>query len=307
MVAKKEIVKHTESAAMKLTPETVKAYVNQYATDQEVALFLNQCVMFGLNPFKREIYLIKYSAKDAATFVVGYEVYLKRAERSSKWGGMESGTEGEGDNMKAWAKVYRKDWEKPLYHEVDLAEYIQFKDEWKDGNKTGQKIPTKFWANKPKTMLKKVAICQAFRMAFPDEFAGMPYASEEMPVDHEKLPMTEIKIESTATPPPAEKKEYAQPTDQYPDEFNSSPATKEQLSAIHDGIEALRKLKISDTTIWKGIAGENMKKHGREIVDSEGLSDIEAKTIVEYLGLWCEHIIKNLEEKKAAKKAEARA
>lgn len=185
------IVKATEATAIELTPKTVKAYINQYATEQEVALFLNQCVMFGLNPFKREIYLIKYSANQPATFVVGYEVYLKRAERSDKWSGLESGTTGEGKDLKAWAKVYRKDWTNPLYHEVHLDEYIQ---------KTKEGQPTRFWHEKPRTMLKKVAISQAFRMAFPDEFAGMPYTAEEMPVDHAKLPAAEIKANAVVKP-----------------------------------------------------------------------------------------------------------
>jgi phage recombination protein Bet len=201
------IVKATESAAIELSPITIKRYVNQYASDQEIALFLNQCAMFGLNPFKREIYLIKYGADKPATFVVGYEVYLKRAERTTKWTGMESGTEDDpktGKPLKAWAKVYRKDWTAPLYHEVYLEEYIQ---------KTREGQPTQFWAGKPRTMLKKVAISQAFRMAFPDEFAGMPYTAEEMPIDHAKLPATEIKAdavidaqevgpEKTQVPPP---------------------------------------------------------------------------------------------------------
>lgn len=174
--------------------------------------------MFGLNPFKREIYLIKYG-NNPATFVVGYEVYLKRAERSDKWNGLESGTEGDVTGMKAWAKVYRKDWDKPLYHEVYYDEYAQYKDEWIDGKKTGKKTLTKFWAEKPRTMLKKVAICQAFRMAFPDEFAGMPYTAEEMPVDHSRLPAAEVvpepakvapaqaKAEPTPTPAPAQREE----------------------------------------------------------------------------------------------------
>lgn len=179
------LIKTTEATAIELTPKTVKTYLCANATDQEVTLFLNQCVMFGLNPFKREIYLIKYGS-NPATFVVGYEVYLKRAERSDKWAGLESGTEGEGPTLKAWAKVYRKDWTAPLYHEVYLDEYIQRK---------GDGTPTRFWADKPRTMLKKVAISQAFRMAFPDEFSGMPYTAEEMPVDHAKLPVTEVKAE----------------------------------------------------------------------------------------------------------------
>ena len=48
--------------------------------------------MFQLNPFMRQIYLIKYDPKDKATFVVAYEEYLKRADRTNKWAGMASGT-----------------------------------------------------------------------------------------------------------------------------------------------------------------------------------------------------------------------
>ena len=46
--------------------------------------------------------------------------------------------------------------------------------------------PNKFWASKPITMIKKVAISQAFRLAFPDEFDGLPYTSDEV-VDQERV------------------------------------------------------------------------------------------------------------------------
>jgi phage recombination protein Bet len=226
MTKQDSLVKATEATAIELTPKTVKAYINQYATEQEVALFLNQCVMFGLNPFKREIYLIKYSANQPATFVVGYEVYLKRAERSNKWAGLESGTTGDGKELKAWAKVYRKDWTNPLYHEVYLDEYIQ-------RTKEGQ--PTRFWADKPKTMLKKVAISQAFRMAFPDEFAGMPYTDAEMPVDHSKLPATEVKAE--VVDPQAELEADGEVVNEAPaGKFDYLPAFAEAKKAL--GAEA---------------------------------------------------------------------
>jgi phage recombination protein Bet len=197
--AESSLVKATESAAIQLTPGTVKRFISPLASEQEVALFLNQCVMFGLNPFKREIYLIKYKATDPATFVVGYEVYLKRAERTRNWAGLNSGVtfDKDGKLFSAWVDVYRKDWINPLHHEVYLSEYIQTKAEWVGGQATGKKIPTRFWAEKPITMLKKVAVAQAFRMAFPDEMAGMPYTSEEMPLEHSKLPTTEVLMTSS--------------------------------------------------------------------------------------------------------------
>ena len=161
-----------------LTKETVKRFICPDATEQEMAYFLQTCRTFNLNPLKREIYFVKYGDQKA-NILVGYEVYLKRAERSQKWAGMEVKTEGsikDGD-LKAVVKIYRKDWTNPLIHEADYSEYVQRK---KDGT------ANTFWANKPKTMIKKVAISQAFRFAFPDEFDGMPYTSDEV-IDQEKV------------------------------------------------------------------------------------------------------------------------
>jgi phage recombination protein Bet len=166
------IVKATaDLMTIPLTAENVLKFIEPKATLQEVALFLNQCAMFQLNPFKREIYLIKYSSNDPASFVVAYDVYLKRAERSGKWAGMKTGVirDVEGQIIYGWAEVYRKDWTIPLRHEVAFGEYVAMRDEWKDGKRTGKKVPTRFWTEKPETMIKKVAVAQAFRMAFPDD------------------------------------------------------------------------------------------------------------------------------------------
>ena len=171
-----------EAGLIKVDATAIKSYLCANATKEEIILFLNQCQMFQLNPFKREIYLIKYT-NYPAQIVVGYEAYLKRAERSKQWDGMESGIKGslKKHDLVAWAKIYRKDWKRPLYHEVDYNEFVKTKAD-------GQTV-IKFWAKMPKTMLKKVAISQAFRLAFPDEMAGMPYIVEEIDqVDDQRLP-----------------------------------------------------------------------------------------------------------------------
>jgi len=235
------VVKVAESAAIALTPHTVRQYICPLATDQEIALFLNLCAMFALNPFKREVHLIKYSAKDPATTVVGYEVYLKRAERTGKWAGMEAGTEDDanGRPYKAWVRVYRRDWERPLYHEVFFEEYCQYKDEWVDNRRTGRKVPTRFWAEKPRTMLKKVAIAQGFRLAFPDEFGGMPYVAEEMPVDHASLPTKEITISATAMVHP-EASAAAEEADRRIDEYDALAAEPNLSEAERRAVEHRR-------------------------------------------------------------------
>ncbi|MCK4759013.1 MAG: phage recombination protein Bet [Candidatus Aminicenantes bacterium] len=178
---KKAIIKTDPGPLLKVTAETIKKYICADATDQEIELFKNQCKMFQLSPFKREIYLIKYGTYPA-DIVVGYEVYLKRAERSRQWDGMESGTKGslKKKDLIGWVKIYRKDWKRPLYHEVEFEEYAKRK---KDGSLT------KFWAKMPKTMIKKVAVSQGYRLAFPDEMGDLPYIVEEIEhVREQELP-----------------------------------------------------------------------------------------------------------------------
>lgn len=166
---KKELVK-SEEVQPTITATDVKKYFCENATDKEIHMFLNIARMNNLNPFKREVYLVKYG-NAPASILTGYEVYLKRAERTDKYAGFKVWTEGDIPNMVAKIEVYRKDWNQPLCHEVEYTEYV---------GKTREGQPTRFWREKPKTMLKKVVISQAFRFAFPDELAGMPYTADEI-------------------------------------------------------------------------------------------------------------------------------
>ena len=129
--------------------------------ERDKTAFLQIARGFGLNPFKREIYAIVYGNK--ATIVTGYEVYLKRAERSNKLDGWSCDVTEDG--KKATCTIHRKDWRNPLVHVVYVEEARQ---------------DSPIWRKMPKFMLRKVAIGQAFRLAFPDELGGMPYLSEEI-------------------------------------------------------------------------------------------------------------------------------
>ena len=182
---------------VKISPNMIKKYLvngNGAVTDQEVMMFLSLCKFQKLNPFLREAYLIKYG-NQPATIVTGKDALAKRAMRNPNYAGYEAGVvvsfpengqienrvgtivlEGE-DLVGGWAKVYVKGWEQPLIVTVSFEEYCQKKD--------GKPISN--WASKPATMIRKVALVQALREAFPEDLSGM-YAAEEvgagdLPVD----------------------------------------------------------------------------------------------------------------------------
>ena len=211
----------------KITKEDVRRFFCQEATDNEIALFLKIAQLNNLNPFKRELYLVKYGSYPAS-IVTGYEVYLKRADRTLKWGGFKVWTEGNLPDMKAKIEIYRKDWDHPLCHEVEYSEYVQ---------KTKEGAITRFWKEKPKTMLKKVVTCQGFRLAFPDEMGGLPYAREEIEAEvvqdetQKQIEMPKAK-ETTAGPAPAAPAEQKPTTTPAKDEPCITAAQAEYLEKM---------------------------------------------------------------------------
>lgn len=167
---------------IKLKPSIVKSMLvngNGAITNGEINMFLSLCKFQKLNPFLKEVYLIKYG-NSPATMVVGKEVLLKRAMRSPKYQGSQAGvivvdgngklTEREGtfildgeSLVGGWAKVFISGYSAPIYASVSIKEYS-----------TGQSN----WKTKPATMIRKVALAQALREAFPEDTAGLYEASE---------------------------------------------------------------------------------------------------------------------------------
>lgn len=74
------------------------------------------------------------------------------------------------------------------------------------------------------------------------------------------------------------------------DEFNTAMATEEQKARISAAIKELRELGRTDSLIWKGITGHVRKAHGREVIETNGLTEAEAGTVIEYLASWADHI-----------------
>lgn len=205
--------------------------MNKGLTEQQTKQFLAVAGTFGLNPWKREVYAVTFKNRDGSTemsIVTGYETYIKRAELNPNYDGFDIEFKGsfkkgkvtkqgrngtwqvdgivpDGD-VSCICTVYRKDRAHPTREEV-------FFDEYDQGNS--------MWQSKPRTMLKKVAIVSAFRKAFPLDFGGMPYASEELPDemngrnDLNSKGYQEVVVEQNAVPatdhtlePPKEKYDH---------------------------------------------------------------------------------------------------
>ena len=66
----------------------------------------------------------------------------------------------------------------------------------------------------PNFMLKKVAIAQGFRLAFPDELGGLPYLAEELPatahITSESLGKDVVDVKPEM-PPPSLPRQYEEP------------------------------------------------------------------------------------------------
>lgn len=170
-----------KDSAVTITKDDVKKYICPEATDKELFIFLNTCKSFNLNPMKREVHLIKYG-NSPAQIVTGYEVYLKRAERTGKVNGW--GVSVAEDGKSATVTIHRKDWSQPFTWTAYRAEFDKGQANWR---------------TMPLFMLRKVAMAQAFRICFPDEMGGLPYLPEEISANNsESLPTHAV--DTTAEP-----------------------------------------------------------------------------------------------------------
>lgn len=158
---------------------------NPKITDKEIKLFIELARAQKLNPFTREIFITKYGDYPA-TFIVGKDVFTKRAQANPLFKGMQAGIivqRGNGVDQRegsatfsdemllgGWCKVYVQGYDVPIYDSVSFNEYAARKT---DGTLNAM------WASKPATMIRKVAIVHALREAFPSDFQGL-YDQSEM-------------------------------------------------------------------------------------------------------------------------------
>lgn len=191
---------------VRLSPNIIRKYLvngNGAVTDQEIVMFLNLCRFQHLNPFLREAYLIKYG-NNPATIVVGKDAITKRAMRNTAFCGQQAGVvvlntetgvmenrlgaivlKGE-ELVGGWAKVFVRGYQDPIEISVAFEEYVGLK-------KTGE--VNEQWTKKPATMIRKVALVQALREAFPEDLEGM-YDPTEMNIDVSDLASAPVDMDA---------------------------------------------------------------------------------------------------------------
>ena len=204
---------------IKLTKSIIKRYLvsgdPNAVTDEELVLFMMLCRDNKLDPWTHEAYLIKYGS-DHATMVMGKEAFMKRAAQNPAFNGMQAGiivadkdgniSQQEGaivypgyQLLGGWARVYRKDREYPFYTECDYKEYV--------GTKSNGQV-NRTWAGKAATMIRKVAVVNALREAFPAIAQGIYTAEEqgenadEIEAQLETAPASAKAIEETSSAQP---------------------------------------------------------------------------------------------------------
>ena len=173
---------------VELSIALTQAYFCPQASPAEAFIFNSWCAHNGLDPWRREAYLVKYGS-NPAQMLTAKDAFTKRAESNPRYQGQKAGVvvlnrngeiehrvgelvlDGE-ELVGGWADIYVKDYVTPISAVVNFRERCQYKD--------GK--PQAKWATSPGLMIRKCALVAALREAFPNDVGGM-YVPDEMGLD----------------------------------------------------------------------------------------------------------------------------
>ncbi|HEL0787327.1 phage recombination protein Bet [Streptococcus equi subsp. zooepidemicus] len=162
------------------TPQDIKRFFDpeNLLTDKQVGQALSLIKGRNLNPLANEVYIVAYRKKSGGTefsLIVSKEAFLKRAAQSPNYEGFEAGVVAvdedgvmherkgalllPGDTLVGgWARVYRKNFKVPVEIFVSREEYDKKQSTWNA---------------MPATMIRKTALVNALREAFPEDLGNM--------------------------------------------------------------------------------------------------------------------------------------
>lgn len=189
---------------VKLSGNTIAKYLvrgNGSVSEQEVVMFLNLCQFQKLNPFLNEAYLVKFGSQPAS-IITSKEAFMKRAEAHPKYKGLKAGIIVERNNeivevegavklkndelIGGWCEVYRDDRANPIKVRISLEEFSKSQATWK---------------SMPLTMIRKSAIVNALREAFPESLGAM-YTEDDADINKTSEQAVAMEIQQHANTVP---------------------------------------------------------------------------------------------------------
>ncbi|MFA9493670.1 phage recombination protein Bet [Streptococcus sp. E17BB] len=163
------------------TPQDIKRFFDpqNLLSEKQVGQALSLIKGRNLNPLANEVYIVAYKNNKTGgvefSLIVSKEAFLKRAAQSPNYEGFEAGVVVIDENgiqaerkgslilptdklVGGWARVYRKNFKVPVEIYLSLAEYNKGKSTWN---------------SMPATMIRKTALVNALREAFPEDLGNM--------------------------------------------------------------------------------------------------------------------------------------
>lgn len=292
-----EIVKFTDERGQMVhfTAQDIRARLCPNIEDKELALVLGLCKAQRLNPFNKDVYIIKYG-NSPASIVTSKEVFTKRANANPDFEGFDAGIvyiNGRGEVctregsavykaaneqlVGGWCRVYVNG-RRPFYDEVTLEEYST--------GKSG-------WAKMPATMIRKVALVHCLREAFPDDFQGL-YAAEEMGNAGEKAQAMEEQAETVQQP------EHMQQVQEAPQQVQHASvaqgdalqaefyeiASDSQMELIDRMVSQLARFQGVGVEVVRGCLYASNTMRGMGVTEGADMTPEQAQAAAVLLGRW---------------------
>ncbi|PUU88186.1 phage recombination protein Bet [Halanaerobium sp.] len=261
----KELISFTKKEV-----ETIKRTVASDANTDELRMFLHIAKTYGLDPFNKEIFFWKIKGKP--TIMTSRDGYLKIADRHEEYNGLVSDVVRENDKFRrkaqgidheygtnrgdiigAYALVYRKDREYPVYVFAPFQEYF---------------AGTRVWSQYPSAMILKVAESMALKRAFT--VSGLVTAEE---MDVQRL---NEKDKENPRRPYSKKKKESQDNENEPIEIEAELSEREkEIKKIVGDNKDLRKDLFTYLKEVKEKEGLDKDKH----ISIDDLSDGQFKQL----------------------------
>lgn len=242
--------KASDGSDVRLSPGIVAKYVitgGLPVDEREVYGFMAKCQARHLNPLAGDAYMTTYknkmTGKVEASVIVSKDYFVRTATQQPGFDGIRAGvvvwdkrvgdmryregtiySKAQEQLVGGWAEVYDKARSHPSRAEVSLEEYDQHRSLWK---------------TKPATMIRKVALVQALREAYPGAYGGL-YDRDEMPEPPEPVAAQAAEVEreaearAAASEPPqdAAEAEYEEPEEA---KYDGPATADEEAEAAYYG------------------------------------------------------------------------